>query len=302
MAAGAGGRRRPARTAHQAPGHQAEAAHGADGRRRHRRRGCGGIGGRGVPDGLGRVAQPRLLRHRHPRAGAARRRCGGGAVGAGLVVAGALRQADPAAVGPLDRADTSGHRADDARRRRALRDGQCAGVPPRTADRGGRRRGLHRRSGGAGAARARRACAGVSAAGLAGHDLLRRLPLALAGLPRAQRRAHRPDGYGAVRDPRARDGDSGRDVVVADRAADQALAAGARSAIAARGSDAGDRGGRDDGRGAGRYQAARRKPSGPRRPRRRRAAGGAGRDRRERLGWRQGPARSRSSGTRWRGR
>ena len=29
-----------------------------------------------------------------------------------------------------------------------------------------------------------------------GHDLLRRLPLALAGLPRAERRTHRPDGHG----------------------------------------------------------------------------------------------------------
>ena len=59
-----------------------------------------------------------------------------------------------------------------------------------------------------------------------------------------------------------RDGDGGRDVVVADRAADQALAAGACSATAARGGDAGDRGRRDDGRGAGRHQAGRRQPSG----------------------------------------
>ena len=51
------------------------------------------------------------------------------------------------------------------------------------------------------------------------------------------------------------DGDAGRDFVVADRAADPALAARARSAAAARGGDAGDGGGRDDGRGAGRRQA-----------------------------------------------
>ena len=44
-------------------------------------------------------------------------RGGGGAAGAGLVGAGPLRHADPVALGPLDRADTSGHRADDARRR-----------------------------------------------------------------------------------------------------------------------------------------------------------------------------------------
>ena len=92
VATGARCRRRTARLGHQAPGHQADAAHGPDGRRRHRRRGCGGIGGRGVPDGLRRVAEPCLLRHRHPRAGAARRRGGGSAFGAGLVVAGALRQ------------------------------------------------------------------------------------------------------------------------------------------------------------------------------------------------------------------
>ena len=41
-----------ARAADQAPRHQAEAAHGPDGRRRRRRRGCGGLGGRVVPDGV----------------------------------------------------------------------------------------------------------------------------------------------------------------------------------------------------------------------------------------------------------
>ena len=230
-------------------------------------------------DGL---AEPRLLRHRHPRAGAARRGGGGGAAGAGLVVAGAVRQPDPGALGPLDRADIAGLRADDARRCRALRDGQCAGVPPWTADRGGRRGGLHRRTGGARAARAGRARARPSAAGVAGHDLLRRLPLALAGLPRAQRRTHRPDGHVAVRDPGGRDGDVRCDVVVAGRAADQALAACACAAAAARRSHAGDRGRRDDGRRPCRHQAGRRGPARPRHARSRRATRGARRDRRHR--------------------
>ena len=231
VAAGAGGRRRRAGLL-AAPRRSRSCARSVWSSRR-RRRGCGGIGGGVVPDGAPTtLAQPRLLRHRHPRAGAARRRRGGGAAGAGLAGAGALRRADPVALGPRGRADTSGHRAGDARRRRALRDGQCAGVPPRPADRGGRRRGRSSsprwRWISAGSSRA----CWPSAAGLARHDLLRRLPLALAGLPRAQRRAHRPDGHVAVRDPRARDGDARRGVVVADRAADQALAARARSAVA----------------------------------------------------------------------
>ena len=69
-----------ARTAEEAPRHQAEAAHGPHGRRRRRRRGCGGLGGRVMPDGVwdfAGLAEPRLLRHRHPRAGPARRRRGG---------------------------------------------------------------------------------------------------------------------------------------------------------------------------------------------------------------------------------
>ena len=81
----------------------------------------------------------------------------------------------------------AGHRAGDAGRRGALRDGQCAGVPRRSADRGRGRGGPRGRTGGAAAARAGRARAGLSAVGVAGRDLLRRLPLALADLPRAQR-------------------------------------------------------------------------------------------------------------------
>ena len=55
-----------------------------------------------------------------------------------------------------------------------------------------------------------------------------------------------------------------------------------RPATAARGGDAGDRGRRDDGRGAGRHQTGRRRPSRTRRSGRRRAAGSAGRDRGDR--------------------
>ena len=67
--------------------------------------------------------------------------------------------------------------------------------------------------------------------------------------------AHRPDGDVAVRDPGGGDGDLIGDVVVAHRAADQALAARARSAAAPRRSDTGDGGRRDDARRAGRHQA-----------------------------------------------
>ena len=73
----------------------------------------------------------------------------------------------------------------------ALRDGQRPRLPHRTADRGGRGRSSRRRAGGAGPGRARRAGTGVAAAGVAGRHLLRRLPVALADLPGAQRRAHR---------------------------------------------------------------------------------------------------------------
>ncbi len=72
---------------------QADAAHGPDGRRsgspRRERRPRRSRRCLLVSDG---VAEPRLLRHRHPRAGAARRRGGVGAAGAGLVVAGPLRR------------------------------------------------------------------------------------------------------------------------------------------------------------------------------------------------------------------
>ena len=66
---------------------------------RARRGRSGGLGDRGEPSGIRRIAEPRLLRHRHPRAGAARRRGGVGAAGAGLVVAGSVRHADSVAVG-----------------------------------------------------------------------------------------------------------------------------------------------------------------------------------------------------------
>ena len=94
----------------------------------------------------------------------------------------------------------------------------------------------------------RRAGTGISAAGMAGRDLLRRLPLALADLPGAQRRAHRVVGLAAVRGSVRGDGRGGGGVVVAARTAHPAMAAGDRADAAVGGRDGGDgRGGHDDG-------------------------------------------------------
>ena len=105
---------------------------------------------------------------------------------------------------------------------------------------------------------ARRAPAGVAAAGVAGRDLLRRLPVALADLPGAQRGTHRLDRLAAVRGAVRGDGRGGRGVVVAAGAAHPPLAAGDRPDAAAGGCDGGDGGGGDDARVARRRQARRR--------------------------------------------
>ena len=103
----------------------------------------------------------------------------------------------------------------------------------------------------------RRAGTGVAAAGVAGRHLLRRLPVALADLPGAQRGTHRVVRVAAVRAAVRGDGRGGRGVVVAARAADPPMAAGDRPDAAARRCHGRHRGGGDDARAAGRRQTRR---------------------------------------------
>ena len=218
----------------------------------------GRLGRRRHPDGVRRHGEPRLLRHRHPGAGPARGRRRGRPAGARLVGADGRRHVDPHAVAAVGRRSVVGRRAGDAGGTGALRDGQRPRVPRRAADRGGGGRGPRRRTGGAGSGLTRRAGTGMAAAGVAGRHLLRRLPVALADLPGAQRGTHRMVRLAAVRAAVRGDGRGGRGLVVAARAAHPAMAAGDRPDAAAGRCHGRHRGSGDDARAAGRDQTRRR--------------------------------------------